>query len=46
MGIPDGSPDDLARDNLDPEVMRYLMEECLGMGERVFRSEISFLPIK
>lgn len=33
MGMPEGSPDDLARDNLDPEVMRYLMEELPRDGK-------------
>jgi hypothetical protein len=47
MGIPDGSPDDLARDNLDPEVMRYLMEELprdggesVSIGEKLYGDRV------
>ncbi len=47
MGIPDGSPDDLARDNLDPEVMRYLMEELprdggesISIGDKLYSDRV------
>lgn len=47
MEIPDGSPQDLAQNNLDPAVMRYLMEELptdggesVSIGEKLYSDRV------
>lgn len=47
MEIPDGSPEDLAQNNLDPAVMRYLMEELpkdggesVSIGEKMYSDRV------
>lgn len=47
MEIPDGSPEDIARNNLDPALMRYLMEELprdggesISIGEKMYSDRV------